>query len=248
MATTSRPSPDLLGLRAVVRDPAARTVLLMMVGADLVLIALHLSAASRGLEASLHYIDLEYGHAESLQGLRWLWCLGLLGLVVVAARRWAFASLLPLLALLLVTDALELHERGGRAAASVLELPGVLGMRPQDLGELLVVALAGALVVAAAVAGIRVARPSERRHLVRILALVGLIALFGVAVDAVHALAVAEVASGDALGVVEDGGEMLGASALVAYLFLLAVRGPERIGRDRARAARVAAREAVPAG
>ena len=53
----------------MVRDPAARTVLLMMVGADLVLIALHLSAASRGLEASLHYVDLEYGHAESLQGL-----------------------------------------------------------------------------------------------------------------------------------------------------------------------------------
>ncbi|WP_405216401.1 hypothetical protein [Agrococcus sp. Ld7] len=223
----SRTTPiDPLGLRAVRSDRASFTLLLMMLGVDAVLIALHIAAAVRDEQESLNYLDLEYGHPEAVQALRWLWCIGLLGLFVLRTRRWEFATLAPLLIFMLVTDALEFHERNGRALSEALGIPGVLGMRPQDIGEILVVMLAAAVVIPLAVFGMRVAARDHRRHFVRILIIVSLIAFCGVAVDAIHIIAADDVvalSSGSILGLVEDGGEMIGASLLVTYLFWLSL-------------------------
>lgn len=218
---------DPLGLRAVTGERASLIVLLMMLGVDVVLIGLHIVSAIQGTEQSLNYLDLEYGHPESVQSLRWLWCLGLLGLIVVSARRWTFAALAPLLVFMLATDAFEVHERNGRAIAEAIGIPAVLGMRPQDIGEMLVIGLAALVVVPIACVGMRMSARTERRHFLRILLILGLIVFCGVVVDAVHIVStddLDELSSGSWLGLVEDGGEMIGASLLVSYLFWLSLQ------------------------
>nr|NLD41018.1 hypothetical protein [Actinomycetales bacterium] len=74
---------DPLGLRAISKNRASITLLLMLLGVNLVYIVQHVRSAAAGAEGSLYYVDLEHGYPEAFQALQWLWCLGLLLLITV---------------------------------------------------------------------------------------------------------------------------------------------------------------------
>lgn len=225
MARTVRLDP--LGLRAVASHRASLTLLLMLLSVDVAYFVAHVRAASTGIAYSLAYIDEETGHAEAFQSLQWLWALGLLSLIVLVRRRWVLVGLAPLLAFFLLTDRYRLHELAGEAIAAAVGLPPTLGLRPEDVGELLALTVAALLIVPALVLAIRAADLVERRHFARILLIALCILFCGVVLDAVHILVVDDPAPGDAFGLIEDGGEMLGGSILVAYLFRVWLgRGP----------------------
>ncbi|KAA6433786.1 hypothetical protein FQ330_06825 [Agrococcus sediminis] len=230
---------DLLGLRALVGHRPSLTVLLMLLGADVMFFAGHLRASRSEFESSLSFVDIEYGHPEAFQSLQWLWAIGLVVLMAVVSRRWPVLGLLPLLGFFLLTDRYSLHERGGAALVQSLSLQGAAGLRGQDLGELMVLAAAGLVILPGLVLGIRAARRAERRDLARTLGIAGIILCCGVVLDAVHILVIAEPKTGDAFGLIEDGGEMLGASLLVAHLFRMWLQ-------PAAAAAPVAAEPALP--
>jgi len=211
-------SMDPIGVRAVTSHRASLTLLLMLLGADLYFVVRHVRALDDG-EESLHFLDTPLGYPESFQTLQWLWCFGLVALIAVVLRRWAFAALLPLLAFFLLTDTFELHERFGRRLADALALEPVLGLRSRDLGEMIVLGGAALVTVPIALIGLRLASRADRAHLLRVLVLLGLVFFCGVVLDLVHILIVDDARPGDAFGVLEDGGEMLGATLLVAYLF-----------------------------
>lgn len=211
---------DPLGLRAVTADRASLTVLVMLVGVDLYYVVRHLRAAATEGEP-MHFLDTPLGYPEAFQTLQWLWSIGLVVLIAVFLRRWAFAALLPLLGFLVLTDTFELHERFGRQLADAMGLQPMLGLRARDLGELIVFGGAGLVVVPIALVGLWLASRADRRHIVRIFSLLLVVLFCGVVLDAVHILVVDDPGPGDAFGIIEDGGEMLGASLLVAYLFHL---------------------------
>jgi hypothetical protein len=209
---------DPFGVRAVTSNRASLTLLLMLLGVLLYYIVRHVRALGDE-EESLHFLDTPLGYPEAFQTLQWLWCLGLLGLLAFVLRRWAFAALLPLLAFLLLTDTFELHERLGRHLADALALEPMLGLRPRDLGELMVIGAAALVTVPLALVGLWLARGVDRLHVLRIFLLLGFVLFCGVALDLVHILIIADARPGDAFGLIEDGGEMVGATFLVAYLF-----------------------------
>lgn len=231
-------SIDLFGLRAVAARRASLTLLLMLLAVDGMYFVAHLRATRTEFESSLSFVDVEYGYPEAFQSLQWLWCLGLVALIAVVGRRWAFLGLLPLLLFFLLTDRYSLHERGGAALVDALGLPGMLGLRPQDLGELLVLTGAALVVIPCAVIGLRRATVPDRTDIARALAVSVLIALAGVVLDAVHILVIEEPTTGDAFGLIEDGGEMLAATVLVAHLFRVWLQVPAKL--------RVAGRAAMP--
>jgi hypothetical protein len=222
------PSIDLFGLRAVTAARAPLTLLLMLLAVDAMYFVSHLRATRTEFESSLSFVDVEYGYPEAFQSLQWLWCLGLVALLAVLARRWAFLGLLPLLLFFLLTDRYSLHERGGAALVAALDLPGLLGLRPQDTGELLVLAGAALVVVPCAVLGLRLATLPDRTDIARALAVCVLIALAGVVLDGVHILVIEQPETGDPFGLVEDGAEMLAATVLVAHLYRVWLDAPTR--------------------
>lgn len=216
---------DPLGVMAVTRERASLLVLLMLLGADLYYAVRHIRTAAETDEESLHFLDAPLGYPEAFQTLQWLWSIGLIVLIAVFLRRWAFAALLPLFAFLVLTDTFELHERFGRRLAESVGIPPMLGLRSQDIGEMVVFGGAGLVTIPIALVGLWLARREDRGHFLRVFALLFVILFCGVVLDAVHILVIEDPGPGDAFGLFEDGGEMLAASLLVAYLSWVWLRG-----------------------
>ena len=124
---------------------------------------------------------------------------------------------------LLIDDALALHESIGSLVTSVLPLPSIRSMQPEQAGELLFFAVVGVLFVAA-LAGLHRADPAARGFTMGLAPAFAFLVFFGAGVDMVHSL-VADRDLRYAVGVIEDGGEMLAMSLLVALAYLAAVGG-----------------------
>ncbi|SFI73603.1 hypothetical protein [Albimonas pacifica] len=134
------------------------------------------------------------------------------------------AALAAAFAMLLADDALEGHERLGRALAEGLSLPAPPFLRAQDAGELLVVAAECAILALLLAWAWRRRRQGDARRLAVFVALFGLLGLAGVVCDMAHEAVRAWPVPRYATGVAEDGGEMVVASLLLAYAW--AVFGP----------------------
>lgn len=127
-------------------------------------------------------------------------------------RWWALAFLV-----LAVDDNAGLHESAGTAAVHLLGLRRVAGVGAQDQGELIVL-MTGALALAAVLAVPHHRGGDAARAISRgVVAGVAVMVLFGVVVDAVHAVAVQDRASfaNYAFAMVEAAGESLGAGVVL---------------------------------
>jgi hypothetical protein len=115
---------------------------------------------------------------------------------------------------LMVDDAFEIHERAGDAIARHLEASGAWGVVDQQVAEALTSAVMGGL--ALVVIGLLHARSDAptRRASWRLLRLIALLAVLGVAVDVLHEQ-FEPGAWHTTLGVVEEGGEMAVMTAAV---------------------------------
>jgi hypothetical protein len=112
----------------------------------------------------------------------------------------------------MLDNAFTIHEELGLFLSTRFEFPGVIGLRPQDLGELLVSGSVGTLFIALLGVTYRQAVPRERRTIPALLALLGILALFGVSFDM---LGVAF--DSQWIDFLEDAGEMLAMSAILGY-------------------------------
>ncbi len=122
-------------------------------------------------------------------------------------------------------DSAQYHERAGLKFVLSLDLQPVLGLRAQDLGELMAWALVLPLVVALAIWAWTRRKPGDLGIAALVAASFAALVFFGLVVDMLH-VALPEHLD-YALGVVEDGGEMVA----VAFTAILAV-GMLRIGDD----------------
>ncbi len=209
------------------------TLLVLLVVVDFIFIAIHALHAWTPWFSGWHF-SLESGNglAAIYQYIKWVWLSGCLALAFLQTRSQVFVGWTLLFAFLLLDDALELHEALGVVIAASWHLPALFGMRPDDLGELIVAAGIGC--VALAMVGITFRRGgSDARQLsADLMCLLAALALFGVFFDMLHSITYYSAPGiAKVFALLEDGGEMLVVSVITAYVFdLTSNAGRPRLG------------------
>lgn len=203
----------------------AWVIVLLLIGTDLAFLVLHvIDALAAVWNNPMLNIEKEHGYPESFQYLKYFWS-SMLCVILAAKTRtvhylaWAF-----LFAYLLADDSLTLHEQLGSTIAAHVNITAPWGLRTQDVGEL-VSALGTGLVLClplllAYAKGSALFRLSSL-HLAQ---LIVVLAGFGVLVDLLHMTVQSGWRLKFVLALLEDGGEMIAASALLAYTYLLCMR------------------------
>jgi hypothetical protein len=150
-----------------------------------------------------------------------------LGAVWWRSREHVYGAWMLVFAYVLFDDALRIHERGGAAAAAFFGYRPSFGLRAQDFGELTVwVAFGLAFVLVLLVSYARASAESRRaaRGIARLFAV---LVFFGAFIDMLHSAAQPPLLRA-ALGIVEDGGEMLAMSLVCCYAVKLLQQATRR--------------------
>jgi hypothetical protein len=198
--------------------PAPATLLLLLLAADALFVALHLAHVTTSVFQDPRFsLEVDRGFAEVYQYLKEYWIALLL--ILVARRRRAPVLLVwaLLFGYLLWDDAFMIHERLGAALARELGLSGALSLGSQDVEEALVALAMGALALAALALTYVRSDGFSRRASRRLLRLLALLALFGVAVDVLHEMLTPGFWHA-AAGTIEDGGELVVMSLIVSLV------------------------------
>lgn len=191
--------------------------------------AAHVIAIHVGSEGALadraFSIEQDGGYSERYEYAKTAACSLALGACFAATRQPVHAGLAVIYVLLLSDNAFELHERLGEEA-SVLFGPAqsLFATAPQALGEVLVFGLGGLMVLAIAVITWRRSSPEHRDMAMPSLVLIGLLGVFGVGVDLVHAAFSASYPLDRLFGLIEDGGELVVLSVSCAIALGLVLR------------------------
>jgi hypothetical protein len=220
-------STTFLSMRNI-NERSASLLLLLFFSADFVFIAIHcIQELTPLINDKLYSIGRDRGFSEIFQYIKWFWIIVLLTYLTISRRSFSYVAWGVTFLYLLCDDSLGIHEKVGRLITGNLGFEPPFGLYPRDLGELAVSVVAGMtltpLLIWAYLRGSQAFKNMSRDMLLLIL----LLAFFGVAVDTVHSI-VRGIGLGwkvkFILGLIEDGGEMLIASLMVWYIFLLSVR------------------------
>lgn len=204
--------------RARTRAGPARLLLWLLLSTDAVFVLLHLWAAVERPGWVLFSIAADNGYGEVFQYLKFFWAALLLGWLTPRLG-WGCAAWALLFAWLLADDLLALHESLGGRLAEAWDLPAPVGLRAKDLGELLISAAAGAVLLPPIALAWDRGAPAARRLGRDLVVLLLLLVCFGVGLDLLNSALQAEGWLRVALGTLEDGGEMLVASLMLARVF-----------------------------
>lgn len=203
----------------------AWVIVFLLLSADLALITLHaFNSLTLWWENPMLNIEKDHGYAESFQYLKYFWAGILCVLLTVKTKAWQFLAWAFLFGYLLADDSLAIHEQVGGAVALHLNFIPPWGLRTQDVGELIsAFGTAMVLCLPLALAYFR-GSPLFKLVSIHLAQLVVMLACFGVLVDMLHMTVQSGWRLKFVLALVEDGGEMIAASALLTYTYLLCMR------------------------
>jgi hypothetical protein len=216
-----KPSQLLRLLEHIARDPAA-LFLTLLIATDAVFCGLY-AAKLVPLEDS--------GAAEVFQFCKEGWSGALFVALAIRRQEPRYVAWAALSFWLLLDDSLLIHERLGHEVAVSLGIIS-LGYPAQELGELLVMSVMGAVVVSV-IGAIYYTAPQATRAVFRTcVRLVALLLVFGVGVDYAHGpIDRALHLPGRLMVLLEEGGEMFAMSLLCGYVFReAAAREAEEMG------------------
>jgi hypothetical protein len=198
---------------------AARRLLLLLVAADLAFILLHVvyieTSLLRGRPFSL---EADNGIPEAYQYVKQFWLVLCTAALFRRTRATVYVGWMLVFAFLLLDDAFQFHEHFGKWLSAQHALPVAFGLRPDDIGELLFAAAFGGVTVL--LIGFGYWRGDSHARVVSrdMTILVVALAVLGVGVDMVHVITYFKAPLlAQFLLIVEDGGEMLVVSLMVAY-------------------------------
>lgn len=208
-----------------INEHSASLFFTLLLCADFVFIVLHtMNHLPQFSHDDLYDLGNGSGYSEMFQYLQWLWIIILLAYLAILRRSFSYVAWVLVFAYFLCDDAFEIHENVGQYITSNITLMPPFGLRLQDIGELAVSATVGMILLIcvtwAYLQGSQAFKKISQDLLLLILALI----FFGVFVDMAH-VAIQQGWKVDfILGTIEDGGEMLVASLILWYVFLLSVR------------------------
>jgi len=192
-------------------------LLILLLLIDGLFILLHLLYLEAVLHDDLFRLDWERSYAEFFQYAKMVAVILLLFVLnrrQPAAVHWHW---LLLFGYFLLDDAFMIHETVGGMLVTRLNLPGLWGSRPQDLGELLVYAAAGLFFLIILLFTYFRSDQSARRLSHYLLLLMAALLFFGVFLDLPQYM-VSDPALFRWLTILEDGGEHLVLSVTVCFM------------------------------
>jgi hypothetical protein len=194
-----------------------RILLVLWIAADVFFIIFHvIYAFTPHLNHPFFNVEDDRSGGEAIQYAKEIWIAIAFLMIAYLRRSILYVPWALVFVYILFDDMLQLHEIWGRELAIALDYPEVIGLRPDDLGELtiyaIVIAILGPLVVAAYYWGHREFRRFNR-HLV---ALLLVLTFFGVVLDMVHIMTTQPTLH-RLVGLLEDGGELVVMSFIVVF-------------------------------
>jgi hypothetical protein len=211
-----------------IRDLHIRTALmlfLLLFSADMVFFVIHLiKSFTRFIPDTRFSIETDQGFAEIYQYLKWFWISMEFSLLSISRRSPIYIAWVFVFVYLLCDDALSIHENIGTLIANHLTFSPPLGLRLQDFGELAVTTIAGLLLLF--IVWISYCRGSYafRKISQDMFLLLLALSFCGVFTDMAHSAIHLGGKVNIILGFIEDGGEMVVASIMLGYMFLLSIR------------------------
>lgn len=203
----------------------AGLLLCLFLAADAALIALHLSLKFVGYPSGWTFdLGAERGYGELIQYLKAIWIALLLLTLLQRLRAPVFLAWAALFAYIAADDWFGLHERAGEWAGARWPERGDWVWHAGELGFLVGVVV---MFLVVAVPLHRRERGRSREVSRRLFWLAAALGAVGVGVDAVHHLLFDAPWADVPFTVLEDGGELVLMSVIVAFVFAVA----ERTGR-----------------
>lgn len=199
---------------------------MLLLVVDVAVLALHLSLKTFGVPGGDEFdlgVDRSFGEMLMYIKLGWI---TVLGFMLARARRAAvFAMLAVSSFILLLEDALILHERIGwhlntliLAAFPVLEGLGILSVQ---LGELLWLGALSVVVGVGFIISFRRANARDRKDALSIAVFFAVLAFFAVVIDTVHSFFPFGSVGDVIFTFIEDGGELVALTPATALAFAL---------------------------
>lgn len=187
-------------------------------------------------------LDRDRSVAEFFNYLQTFVTVMLLGRAFVLSRQGVYLAWSLIFAFIVLDDAMLVHERVGGFLAAKLAFPTLSGLRPLDIGELMVWAAAAALLLPLLVWGFRSSTRQAAGYGALLTLIFAVLVFFGLAVDMIHIIVAPWSRLADAaLAIAEDGGEMLALALACSCALLLHRRlstrtetiAPDTIHHDR---------------
>lgn len=201
-------------------DQSATLLFLLLICADSIFVVLGIAANITNIDPKF-FLSAERGYAESFQYIKFFWIIILLVYILKSAKCVNYLSWIMVFTYFLLDDSMQIHEKFGTFLTNSFDFNPPFNLRLQDIGELLVTAISGmVLIIVLYWAYIHGSLSFRNRSKDIGLFVIGLV-FFGVVLDLVNG-AVQHGAT-DHAGVIEDGGEMLVTSLILWYAFNLAV-------------------------
>lgn len=214
--------PTFPRIRGVITDRIAEkgfliAVLCLLTG-DLLLLSADVLHRTHVLSDDRFLVTREGGFGEMFQYFKAATASLLLALF--AARRtsataatWAF-----LLAVVLIDDALAVHEKVGVTVAAALGLPGFGSVRPNHLGEVVFFGLMGVVFGGGLLAAWRFGRNSDRMVTLVLMPSFGALVICAVVLDLISSVT-RPLIWAPIFALLEDGGEMVAMSVLLSIVY-----------------------------
>jgi hypothetical protein len=194
----------------------ARLLVIGMVFVDIAFIIASADQDYKGVRNNFH-VSLDNGIAEQWQYVKWSLLTLMLTFMSFKRRAVVYLAWALLFLYLLIDDSQQIHETYGEKIAVALAFKPAFGLRAQDFGELAVTAIAAVpLFSLIAAAYLLTSQRDARTFTHDMILLVVALAFFGIGIDMLD-IAVPWRSVQTILALVEDGGEMIVATFMVAY-------------------------------
>lgn len=205
---------------------SAASLRTLLICADVVFIILHvIYFQTELLESSLFSLSRDHGYSEFFQYTKFLWVVLLLTGVALTARTPGYLTWSALFGYFLADDSLQIHEQLGRVIARNLEIVPPLNLRLQDIGELIVAAVAGGVLFSLLILAFWRGSTQFRKVSLDLFIFLSMLIFFGIGIDLIHeAVGAQGILDELVFRILEEGGEMLVTSFIVWYIFLLHLR------------------------
>lgn len=201
-----------------------RRLLTIFLAADFAFLVIHVAfgvLVLKGAVASwpdVFNIAREWGGGEVLNYIKWVLIVGALLALFFIKRHPVFLGLAGFFFVCLLDDSLSLHERGAYWLIQNLDTYRYFGSQQAIAGELIIWALLAVPAIASLGTGWVTTPAQERRKMIPALVLFGGILFCAIGLDVLHTSLDDRSLEAGLVGILEDGGEMVFLTLLLAFI------------------------------
>jgi len=205
-------------------DTKISTLLSLLLVTDCIFVILHFLPLTPWFNNPLLGINQDQGYAEIYMYLKELWIIILLIFILIKTKTVGYSAWILLFLYILLDDSLEIHETFGSYIATQLEFSSLLGLRPQDLGELSVSAFSAAILLGLLLL-FYIGSSNAYKHVSKnIFLLLLALAFFGIFIDMLDMVIKLGWEVDYIFAAIEDGGELMVMTLLLYYIYRVKIR------------------------